>query len=306
MTKLKLGVDLCFADKRWPEPDAWLDIVKNKFGLKYVEFDSDFLDPFFVSEPTLSDVALEIKTLSNKYEVEIHNYFTGTMTHCVNLISHPDERMRRDGVRWCEEAIKVAAKLGARGIGGHFDTISSRDLDDPKRYQMLIDNLITTFQDLSKLAKQQGQEFILWEQMYAPSEVPYTIAQTKEFLARINDGASVPIQLVIDLGHMCCQNFPHKAEDTDPYEWLRQLGDQTLVVHLQQCNGTSSGHWPFTDEYNKAGIIEAEKVIEAINESGAKEMYLFFEIFFSLGQNDQQVLDEMAKSVEYWRKYVND
>lgn len=306
MTKLKLGVDLSFAKKRWPEPEAWLDIVKNKFGLKYVEFDTDFLDPFFVSEPTLSDVASEIKSLAEEYGVEIHNYFTGAMTHCVNLISHPDERMRRDGVRWCEEAIKLATKLGTRGIGGHFDTISSRDLDNPERYQMLIDNLVTTFHQLSEIAKQQGQEFILWEQLYAPSEVPYTIGQTKELMPQLNDGASVPIPLVIDLGHMCCQNFPHEPEDEDPYEWLRQLGSQTLVVHLQQCNGTGSCHWPFTKEYNKAGIIEAEKVIEAINESGAQEMYLFFEIFFSLSQNDQQVLDEMAESVEYWRQYVKD
>ena len=50
---------------------------------KYVEFDTDFLDPLFVSEPSLSEVASEIRKLSEKYGVEIHNYFTGAMTHCV-------------------------------------------------------------------------------------------------------------------------------------------------------------------------------------------------------------------------------
>ena len=306
VTQLKLGVDLSFATKRWPEPEAWLEIVKNKLGLKYVEFDSDFLDPLFISEPTRSEVASKIRALADEYEVEIHNCFTGVMTHCVNLLSHPDERIRQDGVRWCEHAITLTTKLGARGIGGHFDTISSRDLDDPERYRMLTDNLISTFEYLSTIAKQQGQEFILWEQLYAPSEIPYTIRQTEQWMERLNEKASVPIPLVIDVGHMCCQNFVHDPEDEDPYQWLRRLGHLAPVVHLQQCNGTSSCHWPFTTEYNKIGIIQPEKVIDAINESGADEVYLFFEIFFSLSQNDQQVLDAMTESVEYWRKYVED
>jgi D-erythrulose 1-phosphate 3-epimerase len=304
MTRLKLAVDLSFAKKRWPEPEAWLDIVTSQLGLRCVEFDTDLLDPLFISEPTRSEVATEIRTLAADYGVEIHNYFTGAMTHSVNLVSHPDERMRRDGVRWCEEAIKVAAQLGAKGIGGHFDTISSKDLADPARYRLILDNLIASFHLISAIAEQYGQEFILWEQLYAPSEVPYTIPQTKEFMERLNDGARVPIPLVIDLGHMCCQRFPHDPSDEDPCEWLRQLGRSTKVVHLQQCNGTASCHWPFTKEYNKIGIIQPQRVLDAIHQSGADEMLLCFEIFFSLNQTDRQVLDEMIESVEYWRPYV--
>jgi sugar phosphate isomerase/epimerase len=301
MTKLILGVDLSFAKKRWPLPEEWLDIVKNQLGLSCVEFDTDFLDPLFISEPTWMDIACQTRKLAADYGVEIHNYFTGAMTHCVNLLSHPDERIRLDGMRWCEKAIQLAGKLGARGIGGHFDTITSNDLNDPRRYKLRVDDLVTSFHHLSKLAGDAGQEFILWEQIYAPCEMPYTIDQSREFMARLNDGAHVPIPLVIDLGHMCCQNFAHKSEDIDPYEWLRQLGHMTSVVHLQQCSGTGSSHWPFTKEYNARGIIDARKTIEAINESGAREMYLFFEIFFSLTQTDQQILDQMKESVDYWR-----
>ncbi len=304
MTKLKLGVDLSFAKKRWPQPEEWIDIVKNTLGLKYVEFDTDFLDPLFISESTWMDIASETQKLAVEKGIEIHNYFTGAMTHCVNLLSHPDQRIRKDGIRWCEQAIKLTSKLGARGIGGHFDTIASNDLNDPERYKMRVDDLVDSFHYLSKLAKEEGQEFILWEQIYAPREIPYTIQQSKELMTRLNDGAHVPIPLVIDLGHMCCQNFAHKPEDVDPYEWLRQLGHMTSAIHLQQCNGTSSSHWPFTKEYNKKGIIDPRKVIDVINESGADEMYLFFEIFFSLTQTDQQVLDQMKESVEYWLKYI--
>jgi len=304
MTKLKLGVDLSFAKKRWPEPQVWVDIVRNRFRIKYLEFDSDFLDPLFISEPTKSDIASKIRALTEESGLEIHNYFTGEMTHCVNLLSHPDERVRRDGLRWCEGAIDVAGTLGAKGIGGHFDTISSTDLKSPGRYAMRVDNLVESFRHLSVCARERNQEFILWEQLYTPSEIPYTIRQTKELFVRLNANAGVPIRLVIDLGHMCCQNFKHRVEDTDPYEWLRQLGGMAPVVHLQQCSGKSSDHWPFTKKYNAVGVIEAERVIEAINASGAEEVVLFFEIFFSLNQNDQQVLDAMSESVDYWRKYV--
>jgi len=305
MTRFKLGVDLSFAKKRWPLPQEWIHIVKEIFGLQYVEFDSDFLDPLFISEPVWTKIASEINQLAKENGIEIHNYFTGAMTHCVNLLSHPDERIRKEGFQWCEKAIKLTGKLGAKGIGGHFDTISSNDLKNPKRYKMLVDNLVRVFHDLSKQAKHEGQEFILWEQLYAPCEIPYTIEQSIEFITRINEGASVPIPLVIDLGHMCCQNFTHKPQDTDPYEWLRQLGNMTSVIHLQQCNGISSCHWPFTKEYNKKGIIDPQRVIDALQESGADEVYLFFEIFFSLAQTDQEILDQMKESVDYWKKYLD-
>lgn len=304
MTKFKLAVDICFAKKRWPEPESWLEIVKNELHLRYVEFDSDFLDPLYISEPTKSQIALKIRQLAKKYDIVIHNYFTGTMTHCVNLISHPDERVRRDGIKWCEEAIKVASKLGAKGIGGHFDTISHSNWENPKKYSFFIDNLISCLQYLSGIAKKEGLEFILWEQMYAASEVPYTISQTRELMDRVNNHASIPIYLTLDVGHSCCQNYPHNPEDTDPYKWLREFAHISPVVHIQQTSASESCHWPFTEEYNKIGIIEAEKVIEAINLSAAKEVLLTLEIFFSLAKNDEQVLAHMKESVEYWRKYV--
>lgn len=306
MTKLKLGVDLSFAKKRWPEPQAWLEIVSKRFGLKYVEFDSDFLDPLYISEPARSALALEIRRLASEYKVEIDSYFTGAMTHCVNLISHPDARVRKDGLRWCEEAIDVADKLGCRGIGGHFDTISSRDLGNPERYNLLLDNLISSFQYLSHIAKKKGQEFILWEQTYAPSEVPYTIEQTRQLMKRVNNGAGVDIFLTLDTGHACCQNYPHVPQDIDPYSWLRNFAPISPVIHLHQTNRQESCHWPFTKKYNKIGIIEPRKVIDAIQASGAKKVLLILEIFFPLSKNDEQVLDEMEESVEYWRKYIKE
>lgn len=280
--------------------------TNENYSLAKIQFDSDFLDPLYISEPTRSQVASEIKLLVEKEGIIIHKYFTGEMTRCVNLISHPNERIREDGMCWCKETIHLATELGAKGMGGRFDTVSYQDRQDPERYKFLVDNLISSLQHLAKLAKKEKQEFILWEQMYAPSEAPYTLDQTKELLEKVNHGAELPIYLTIDVGHACCQNYPHKPEDRNPYNWLRRFAHLSPVIHLQQTNDRESCHWPFTKKFNRRGIIQAQKVIEALQTSGVKETLLVLEIFFSLAKNDKQVLDEMRESVNYWRKYVEE
>ena len=304
MTEFKLGVDNCFGVKRWPEPEAWLEIIKEKLGLDIVEFDSDFLDPLFISEEVSYKVADEIKKAAKLSGVFLHNYFTGEMTHCVNLISHPDKRIRKYGMKWVEKAIKLASKLGVKGIGGHFDTIPSSGLKDDKKLKYYKDLIVDNFIHFSELAYNEGHKLLMLEQMYSPSEIPYTIKQTYELIDRINKKSKILVSPVIDVGHTCCQNFPHSPEDRDPYNWLREFGSVAEVVHLHQTTSTESCHWHFSDNYNSEGIIEAEKVLDALNESGAKEIYLILEIFFPLNMNDSQVISEMIKTVSYWKEYI--
>ena len=306
MGKFKLGIDLAFAVKRWPEPEIWIDIVRNQLGLRYLEFDSDFVDPLFLRESSWRPAAEGIRRQAAAAGLNIHNYFTGEMTHCVNLLSHPRSDFREDGMIWCEKALEVTSALGAEGLGGHFDTISSADLRNPAVYKERWDHLVKCARHLSRKAKNAGHRFLLWEQIYAPSEVPYTLDQTSHFFEEVNadnpDG--VPVELVTDLGHMCCQNFAHTPEDTDPYIWLRRFGKITRVVHLQQCDGFGSPHWPFTAEYNAKGIVDPRRVIDTLGEFGTDDVLLCFEIFFSLSKNDQQVMDALKYSVDYWRKFL--
>ena len=307
MANLRLGVNLAFARKRWPQPEEWLEIVKNRIGLRWVEFCSDLLDPIFVPEPVRSHLATEIRQKTEEYGIQIFDYYTGLMPHCFNLLSHPDDEVRAEGVRWCEGAIRLATKMGVRGVGGHFDAISVSDWTDPDRYKSRIDSLIKSLQDLSLLAEQQGQDFILWEQMYNPSEAPYTIEQAEELYRRVNDkNSGVPVYLTVDVGHSCCQNYPHRQQDKDPYTWLKRFASISPVIHLQQTTAQASCHWPFTKKYNQQGIIQAEKVLEAIEVSGSQENYLMLEIFYPLAASEEQIIGDLVESVEYWRKYVKD
>ncbi len=306
MGKTVLAINMCFVRKRWVQPEEWAELIGEELGLDYAEFCSDLLDPFFVPEPARSRIAQETRTAFALRHVKIIDYYTGVITHCLNLLSHPDPAIRARGMEWCKEAIILANKIGADGIGGHYDTITDPDCRDPRRRAARIDEVIRSFQLLSRHAKEHGLRFLLWEQMYTPSEAPYTLAEAKEIHQRVNEDAAVPIYLTIDVGHMCNLHYPHSEEDLDPYLWLETFADVSPVIHLQQTDGKSSRHWPFTDEYNKVGIIHPEKVLEAIQRSGSKMNYLVFEVFHSLGQTEEMVLDDLKRSVEYWRKWIVD
>ena len=42
--KARLGINTCFAVKRWPEPGDWARIVRDELGLEIVELSLDLID----------------------------------------------------------------------------------------------------------------------------------------------------------------------------------------------------------------------------------------------------------------------
>lgn len=104
-------------------------------------------------------------------------------------------------------------------------------------------------------------------------------------------------------------------KDADVYEWLRKLSCYSPAMHLQQTDGTFSSHAPFTDKYNKTGIIDPVKILEAIKESydqpidptmpkRTEDIYMAFELFFGVTSFREDIIDQVKKSVEYFRKVI--
>jgi sugar phosphate isomerase/epimerase len=104
-------------------------------------------------------------------------------------------------------------------------------------------------------------------------------------------------------------------QDGDTYAWLRELGGYSPIVHLQQTDGSSSSHAPFTKNHNESGIIDGRKVLQAIGiaystEPPAEmpprcnEIYLTLEIFSGTADLPVDIIQRVAESVEYWRKYL--
>ncbi len=104
-------------------------------------------------------------------------------------------------------------------------------------------------------------------------------------------------------------------DDCDPYHWLRELACYSPIIHLQQTDGKSSGHWPFTPENNDIGIIEPAKILKAIADcygkipdntmpSRVEEIFLTLEIFTGTAAINRDQLEDIRCSVEHWRSFI--
>lgn len=112
--------------------------------------------------------------------------------------------------------------------------------------------------------------------------------------------------------------YPHmfaEDKDGDTYQWLEELAGYSPIIHLQQTDGRTSGHWPFTAEYNAKGIIDGEKVLKAIYAAYSKKqsseypckvdsIYLTVEVFSSTASLNEDNKARIIETVEYWRQFV--
>ncbi|MGZ6314901.1 MAG: hypothetical protein ACXWNI_04645 [Candidatus Limnocylindrales bacterium] len=71
-------------------------------------------------------------------------------------------------------------------------------------------------------------------------------------------------------------------------------------MQLQQSDEAGDHHWPFTAERNRAGRIEADRVIDALGEGSVDTTTLILEVIPAFEQDDAAVLDDMAASADYW------
>jgi sugar phosphate isomerase/epimerase len=102
--------------------------------------------------------------------------------------------------------------------------------------------------------------------------------------------------------------------DGSTYGWLEELACFSPIIHLQQTDGSTSGHWPFTRAYNEKGIIDGMRVLEAIrtsyeNRQGlmipkAGKIYLTIEVFAKTDSINYYTLAELRETVRYWRQFI--
>jgi hypothetical protein len=104
-------------------------------------------------------------------------------------------------------------------------------------------------------------------------------------------------------------------KDGDTYLWLEKLACYSPIIHLQQTNGTSSSHLPFTEEHNKNGIISGKPLLQAISKSYQQadesnmppqcdEIYLTLEVFSGTSEMNIEIINKIQRSVEYWRTFI--
>lgn len=297
---LKLGFDLnCFSN-RYVEPEAWTDFVA-ACGVRVVQFNFDIIDfllPWKIQE-RLADQTLDC---CRKKNIRIKCAFGGH-NHHQNYLGHPDDEAARAYEEFYRKMAVLAAALGGEGFGTCFAITTVAVQNDPNRRREISSRAIEAYHRLAEYSKKAGLMYLLYETTSVPRETGATFEENDLFLSKMK-GAALPMMLCLDVGHRN-QEKPGVPE-TDPYAWIEKYGKVSPLIHIQQCNGAGSHHWPFTAEYNAKGDIAPERLIQAIGRSGAEqEILLALEIRHRAYYPDEYKLEKNLKtSVEYWRRWI--
>jgi D-erythrulose 1-phosphate 3-epimerase len=297
--RVTLGINNCFAVKRWPRPDEWAQVVRDELGLEVVQHCLDLTD--LSGGVDLDAEARAVRSAAEGADLRVHSVFTGLIAFSANLMLGSEQAERQRGFDLWSRAILLAARVGAVSAGGHVGGLSRHDADDAERRARRWSELRVRLAELGAFASQLGLDALLVENMACDRE-PSRISELESLLSD-GDSGHAPITLCLDVGHQCAPGV--QGDDADPYAWLRRLGSRTTVVHLQQSDAEADHHWPFTAGYNARGRIRADAVLDALVASGVAEATLILEVVPAFEADDRVVLSELRESVMYWRDAVN-
>ncbi|MFL5779086.1 MAG: TIM barrel protein [Chloroflexota bacterium] len=295
--ELRLGINTCFAVKRWPRPDDWAPIVRDRLGLGLVQHSLDLVD---LTGPFESQAAA-VTAAATAAGLEVASTFTGLAAYSSNFLLAPDAETRAAAEAWYRAAIRLTALVGATATGGHVGAFSVPDWLDPAARAARWRDLRAALDRLAAAAAESGLDMLVVENLAAARE-PSTMAMIEELLSD-GDADHVPVRLCLDVGHMCVPGT--SGDDRDPYAWLRRFGRQAPIVQLQQSDDAGDHHWPFTPERDRIGRIEPQRVLDALEASGGAACDLILEIIPPFEQADDAVLGDLELSVERWRRALD-
>jgi sugar phosphate isomerase/epimerase len=294
--RARLGINNCFAVKRWPQPADWAAIVRDELGLEIVELSLDLVGDIS-SAGGGDDVVSQTRSALDLYGLRAETVFTGLAAYSLNLLMHPDEGRRRAAAEWYLGVIEFAAQVGARGAGGHVGAMSVPDWSDPARRAERWAGLQRSLAELAAAARSAGLDYLLVENLASHRE-PSTLASIESLLTD-GDAGHAPVRLCLDVGHQCVPGTT--GDDRDPYAWLARFGGRLGEVQLQQTDGLADHHWPFTRERNETGVIDPGRVLDTLAEAGAEDVLLILEVIPAFEQDDAGVLADLRASSELWK-----
>lgn len=317
---LDLALNGAFLTRRWENPDNWMRLTR-ECGFTIHSFCFDVLDPFFSGDASfLSDEAAKVKAAAQKYGVSFCDAYTGVATHRFHGLSHSDPRAQKRMREWVSGALHLATQMGAPQVGGHMDAFSCEVLADPAQTEQAMQRIIAAYKDICREAKTLGHRAFYSEQMYIPSEVPWTLVQMERMLVECNtdnvDGC--PLRIALDVGHQAGNHYGLTGDDLRYEAWLEKFGATSELIHLQQTPRDASHHWPFTPDSNAKGAIDIRAVLDALTTSHQNyeaspvanvlppvdRHYLVCEIIPGSTKTEEKLLAELTESARYLRQYI--
>lgn len=298
--RLALGINLGFATSRYPEPEQWTRLVREEFGLGHVQFTSDLLQPS-LPDDIIKDHVGRINESMKRFDIKSLHTFTSPKW---NFFAHPDEKMREYMVWWFKRFARISRDIGAISTGSRPGDYSVYDIHNRKG--LILNEAVKNWHMLAGYAKHIGLKFLTIETMSIKREMAETIEETKYLMKRLNEtNPAVPILLCLDVDHGDVSS--PNPDDTNPYAWIRMFGKDSPTIHIKQRTKNVFGHKPFTDEYNKEGTINPEKIIEALDDAGVRETMLILELSFREREPfESSLVKDIKESVKYWKPFVGE
>jgi sugar phosphate isomerase/epimerase len=294
-----LGINTCFALKRWPRPADWASVVRNDLGLDFVELSLDLIE----GTDTFAgrrDAIERTRAALDANGLRARATFTGLAAYSLDLLMHPDAARRASALAWYRDVIDLTAALGCRATGGHVGAMSIPEWSDPELRVLRWEALKRDLATLAEHARNAGLDYLLVENLVAVRE-PSMMAHLEDLLTD-GDTDHVPWKLCLDVGHQCVPGTT--GDERDPYAWLRRFGSRLAEVQLQQSDGLADHHWAFTAAHNANGIIDPTRVLETLAESGAGDVDLMFEIIPGWEDPDDRVVGDLKDSVDLWKTAI--
>ena len=300
MSHITLGFNCnCFTN-RYDEPEEWTSLCRD-MGVRAVMFNSDLIDPYWPWE-LQKRLADRTRAACEKNGVRIVASFGGHHGH-QHYLGHPDEGCRREAERFYRLAMRQTAYLGGKSYGTCFGIQAVRTNADTGLRRGILEDALGAYRRLADYGVEVGLKAIAYEMTSVPRETCATFAEN-DFVLEAGSHFALPLRICLDLGHRFTGGTP---EEADHVAWLRRYAARCDVIDCQQTSGEASHHWPFTDEANAKGIIRGPEVVKAIQDSGAGDVLLAFEIRTpAFHPQDDRHRENLEQSVRYWRQWVAD
>ncbi|MBE5773388.1 MAG: hypothetical protein E7337_05580 [Clostridiales bacterium] len=268
--RIHLGIDNCFAIKRWTAPREWGRVV-NEMGMKYVEAVPDLeCEPLLNPDDYRQEWIDEVNRMRDDTGTQVVMFYSNDSTYDSIGFSHPDRRIRRHFVeKWFGNFIKMASAIGS-DIGYYVQATPESMLYSKEGRRQAAEYAYECMVDVNKMAGAAGIKHVALEQMYTPHQPPFTIKGMRDLIVNITKDSGVPFYLTEDVGHHC----PLYMLPTDE---ALQKGAERYAQDgfVKPWLGSLEAYDMFT-RFAKKGSLSASE-IEALREDFAKNADQFNE-----------------------------
>jgi len=139
VTTYRLGINTCFAVKRWPQPERWATLVRGELGLDLVQHSLDLVDLDTPPDQAI-DEAERLRAACDAAGLTLHSTFTGLAAYSSNLLLHPDPAARERARAWYRRAIDFTAAAGATDVALVLEVVPAFEQDDGQALADLVES----------------------------------------------------------------------------------------------------------------------------------------------------------------------